>query len=167
MKHCWKCSTSKPKIDFGVNKSKPDGLATECRNCKRQQDREYAARNREAAKKRASEWYYNNYTYAREKQNQYSKTWSKENLDKKCSYENKRRAMKLNATPSWLSKEQEAEIQDIYEMAKELEKVFPWKQHVDHIAPLKGKTVCGLHVPWNLQILSVTENLKKGNRFVA
>lgn len=164
MKHCWKCSTSKPKIDFGINKSKSDGLATECRTCKRQQDREYAAKNREAAKKRASEWYYNNYRYALDRNKVNGERWRKENPDKHCARQNLRRASKLKATPSWLTESHKLHIACKYSLAAMLSKNTEEQYHVDHIVPLKGKTVCGLHVPWNLRVIPAQENLRKSNK---
>lgn len=77
----------------------------------------------------------------------------------------KKRAFKRNATPTWLTKEHLIEIQEYYTLAKELEWLFEGqKLHVDHIIPLVGKTVCGLHVPWNLQLLPAKQNLKKSNK---
>jgi 5-methylcytosine-specific restriction endonuclease McrA len=78
-------------------------------------------------------------------------------------YASNRRAKQAQATPAWLTNEQFKQIEEFYSMAKELETVFPWKQHVDHVVPINGKDVCGLHVPWNLQILSMKANLEKGN----
>ena len=72
----------------------------------------------------------------------------------------KRRAMKLNATPLWLSKEQMKDISVFYMVAS----WYGTSHHVDHIEPLMGEMVCGLHVPWNLQVIPATENLRKGNR---
>lgn len=74
------------------------------------------------------------------------------------------RAARQKATPSWLSVLQKLEIDYFYERAykRSEETLVPY--HVDHIVPLCGKTVCGLHVPWNLQILEDVANLSKGNR---
>ena len=60
------------------------------------------------------------------------------------------------ATPPWLTPEMIAEMKSIYERAGQ-------GQHVDHIVPLTNKIVCGLHVPWNLQVISEKENLTKSN----
>jgi 5-methylcytosine-specific restriction endonuclease McrA len=70
----------------------------------------------------------------------------------------RRRAAKLQATPPWLTAEQKAEIEVLYIKAKQL------GMHVDHIMPLKGKNFSGLHVPWNLQLLTPEENFKKSNK---
>lgn len=78
----------------------------------------------------------------------------------------KRYSRKLKAAPMWLTAQQLQEIKFFYIEAKRLEKETGIKYHVDHIVPLQGENVCGLHVPWNLQVLSATENLQKSNKLV-
>jgi hypothetical protein len=90
--------------------------------------------------------------------------WRKANPDKNAAKAASRRARKFNATPAWLSDAQVTEIQDFYILAKELQWLSEEPLEVDHIIPLQGKSVCGLHVPWNLQILPQSINSSKGNR---
>jgi hypothetical protein len=88
------------------------------------------------------------------------KAWALANPDKLAAAQAEYRARKINATPSWLTAEDYREILDLYAEAKAI------GHHVDHIVPLRGTTVSGLHVPWNLQLLSPAENLKKSNRLI-
>jgi hypothetical protein len=67
------------------------------------------------------------------------------------------------ATPKWLGEEDRKSTASMYMLAEKMEKMFGMKYHVDHIVPLRGKNVCGLHVPWNLQILEASLNLAKSN----
>ncbi len=75
----------------------------------------------------------------------------------------RRRKAKKQSVPTWLTNEMKLQISQIYKERSRLSKENGIVYHVDHIIPLSGKTVCGLHVPWNLQIISAEENLKKGN----
>jgi len=67
------------------------------------------------------------------------------------------------ATPKWLTKEQKQQLADIYEHMRDCRAVTGEDYHVDHIIPLRGENVCGLHVPWNLQVLPADVNMSKSN----
>ena len=105
----------------------------------------------------------------KEKRKEYMKAYrgvhAKANPGMKTANETKRRASKLNRTPSWLTKEDFAKMKDMYRIAKRRSEVEGIQYHVDHIIPLRGKNVSGLHVPNNLQILRARDNLSKGNRY--
>lgn len=83
--------------------------------------------------------------------------WRKTNRLRLNAVEALRRSTKLNATPKWLTKDHLKEIEQFYIDC-------PKGHEVDHIVPLQGKTVCGLHVPWNLQILTASANRSKTNK---
>lgn len=89
--------------------------------------------------------------------------WASAHPEQKNAWTAKRRAAKLQRTPLWLTQAHHKQIEQFYWEAAEVSKVVGEFYHVDHIVPLQGKTVSGLHVPWNLQILPAKENLSKGN----
>jgi hypothetical protein len=82
----------------------------------------------------------------------------------KAAAEMQRLASKLSATPKWLSKQELTWIQDYYFAARAHKESFGIVLSVDHIVPLRGKTVCGLHVPWNLCLRTKSDNSKKNNK---
>lgn len=106
-------------------------------------------------------WQKRNKDKCRKAERDYSKRYPY----KMAAKEAKHRASKLLRTPSWLSESQLHEIKQIYLEANELSWLSEGGLHVDHIVPLRGHTVSGLHVPWNLQILPASTNSSKGNRF--
>ena len=71
-----------------------------------------------------------------------------------------RRKRHQQATPSWLTKA-------FYLEAMRLTELTGVAHHVDHIVPLSNSAVCGLHVPWNLQVLTAAENIQKANRILS
>jgi hypothetical protein len=156
---CKKCSTERNESFFFKDKGRKTGFYPTCKECVKQD-------------------YYKNYNKIRERQNKYhhenkqvllpkmkerSQKWREENKDKNCAKAAKYRAAKLKATPKWANLK---EIEYFYRLAQQLTDIGGGfvKHHVDHIIPLKGKTVCGLHVEYNLQVLIDKHNLQKSNK---
>ena len=177
-KTCSKCLKSKLLKDFCQNKSAKYGVSSSCRVCQSAYNKEYRKKNREALLKADRDRYANNTESIKAKSakykadnkdyyDAYNKTYYKFNKHKFLAANSKRRKVILKATPDWLTKEQKVQIEDVYWLAQDLKAVSGESYHVDHIIPLQGKNICGLHVPWNLQILPADLNLKKGNRYVS
>jgi len=120
----------------------------------------WTAKNKDKVIAYKAVWHQENKEYVAK---QHSK-WQEDNRGKVNATNAKRHAAKLQRTPKWLTREQLKEIEDIYTKAAKLTKETGIKHHVDHIMPLQGKEISGLHVPWNLQILTAIENIKKGTK---
>lgn len=185
MKTCKKCGNVKELSEFYKNKAKPDGHAYICKKCDGERNR---IRSKQPKAKATRQRYWRKYCeenkekidiyfkqYFREHREEYKKrerAWRARNPERSKELGRKnfqtpsrkikhkanqamRRAIKLKATlPGY-----DNQIKQIY-------KACPIGYHVDHIIPLRGKEVWGLHVPWNLQYLPALENLKKGNRTI-
>lgn len=168
MKRCTLCKQERNFLAFGKKMAGRNGLNSVCKACnsKRQceyqkrnkssvnvKNRQWAARNRDKTRAASLAWVNAN----RDKVYADNKAWRAANGKKMLAYTRKYQAAKLRATPSWLTAEQVSEMIKIYENC-------PVGFHVDHIIPLQGKKVKGLHVPWNLQYLPALENMRKGNK---
>lgn len=110
------------------------------------------ASNPETMKLRSKMWYHANRERACEEKNRYY-------IERRHEFIARARARKTqlqSATPAWAKHDI---IREIYREAGEL------SLHVDHVIPLQGKNVCGLHVETNMQLLTPKDNLSKGNKY--
>ena len=96
----------------------------------------------------------------------YRKTWAKNNPEMHKANIKHRRAKHKQATPKWLTQEQKTAIKRFYLDAMAATRITGTFYVVDHVIPLRGELVSGLHVPWNLRVVTRTENLAKSNKHV-
>ena len=151
VKKCNKCNNIKSLDDFYKKKGGRYHCSI-CKECDKQKCRDHRAKNsgKDYQKLRKAQYLKN-----KDRENYLSKRWDEENRQRKNALCAKYRAKKLNATiPGF-----DEEIKEVYDNC-------PKDHHVDHIIPLQGKTVSGLHVPWNLQYLLAADNLSKGNKLL-
>lgn len=180
-KICNICGLPKNLSNFHRRAKSKDGRSYTCKACRSDQDsKRDPVKNRAnslAWRKRYPEkvlaWRAANYETAVRWQKQNKRlhvlkvrAWQKANPGKVNAITAKRRASILKATPRWLSVSQLKEIEQFYVESRELSWLSEGGLRVDHVVPLQGEIVCGLHVPWNLQIIPTVDNLKKGNKLL-
>jgi len=184
------CKAKKPLTEFYKRNDSPDGYRNDCKECRKQASLQnhYADHEKSKARKRElhakkvaenPEFYVEQYERIKEASLSYSKKsyvkyaeerkakqrlWSKTNRGTANALAKKYKLKKANATPKWLSESQLLHIKCRYQLAAMLNIHGVEKWHVDHIVPIRGKDVCGLHVPWNLRVIPAKENMTKGNR---
>jgi len=170
MKTCSKCGEEKSLDSFGKRNASLDGLQNRCRECRnaeaimRNADPLVKARAKEL---RARPEYREVYTARRQWRKKYDPVFQEQrrrgiNTPAKHAGVRRRQAAKLQRTPSWANDQL---VTAYYKEAKQLEELTGIQFHVDHIIPLRGEMVSGLHVETNLQILTAHENRSKKNRF--
>jgi len=151
---CSKCKELKPEHLFSKSKSNNRGLDYYCKSCRKEVKSRPSVK---AAQKRCEE-------RCRDKRRAYNRDYRKSNKPYFAAKNREYVCKKTNATPNWLTDAQRAQIQNLYWLAQDLGRVTGESYHVDHIIPVQGKDVCGLHVPWNLQVLPADLNHRKSNK---
>lgn len=146
-----------------------------CKACVTDYHRAYRTANTERIRAKKVQWKLDNKAHIAAKDKAYAlanpekrtvarKKWVSANPGKDAALKALNKQARKKRVPTWLSDDDKWLIEQAYDLASLRTRSlgFPW--HVDHIIPLNGRRVSGLHVPANLQVIPGVENLRKGNR---
>lgn len=168
MKKCTKCFVDKEPLMFHKKAGTKDGLFQWCIEChrvvtktryaERREDKSFAEHERV----RIQQWVASN----SEKHRESSRLYAKNNPAKVAAKVKFSRLEKTKRTPVWLTVDDKWLMEQAYELAAIRTKIFGFQWHVDHIIPLNGKNVSGLHVPANLQVIPAKVNQRKSNSYI-
>lgn len=150
---CVECMKEDWRIDNERRKALPKSEASKAAG------RRYYERNKEAVKARAA-------ARPDEEKKRHKLTYKEANPELYKALVSVRKRRHRSATPPWVTKEQKLEMRKLYLSAQRLTKLTGERYVVDHIIPLINPEVCGLHVPWNLRVMTQEENLRKSNKLL-
>lgn len=145
MKLCSCCLKQKPVAEFYKDRTAKDGYSYQCKDCKKERQYAFNEKNQERRQKVQQKYF-------------------QQHKSKFLERNRRRYASQKKATPFWLTAEDIVRMRCYYQVAQMRNSESDVKWHVDHIVPLRGKTVSGLHVPWNLQVIPARDNIRKGNK---
>ena len=148
---CVECMKEDWQIDNEKRKQKPKSEAA------KEAGRRYYERNKEMVKARAA-------ARPKEETTKHKQKYKNSNPELYKALVSVRRRKHRKATPPWITAAQKLAIRKLYLQAQELTKLTGERYVVDHIVPLVSFDICGLHVPWNLRVITQEENLKKSNK---
>ena len=169
--------TGEPCKHGHIAPRKTKGACVECLKVEWQQAAEKRGEyfrqynQREDVKDRKNDWYQENRdrvieaaaTRPAHVKREYQQAWKDRNIVWVRADTKARRRKHRSATLPWLTRKQKSEIRQLYQIAITNTRITGEQYVVDHIYPLRSDVVCGLHVPWNLRIITQAENLQKSN----
>lgn len=170
-KICACCKEVKDTSLFGGDKHRKDKLNPYCTLCVRQKSMDYANANREAKRaavkkyddanrEKIKAWREANADSMKEYWATYGKKYRTEFKAETAAKTRRQQAARRNAVPVWIDREKEVLIYEEARIRREAGEAV----EVDHIFPILGKTVCGLHWHGNLRVVPTFANRSKGNR---
>jgi hypothetical protein len=194
VKQCRICLQEKEYAGFYPRDSTVDGYRSECKNCCVEKSKARYRKDLEASRLWQREnhrkklelnpnWHVEHYAANKERMSVYNavyyrernrekrldqaKQWAQDNPGMANANKKAYKVAKIKACPQWVRDDADLMwmISQAYELAVQRSKMLGYSWHVDHIVPLRGKTVSGLHVPWNLQVIPSVENMSKSNKF--
>ena len=167
-KTCNRCNQEKSLDEFGKRKDTKDGRKYYCTDCGRKLAAAQRARNPDKESARQKRYYDRN----RQAQIEKAAKWTKENAERVnarkretgygAASQARYRCAKRQQTPAWAD---HSAIRRIYSACARVTKETGILHEVDHIIPIQGENVRGLHVESNLQVIPAPDNRSKGNRF--
>lgn len=159
MKICSKCHIEKPFSQFHKRNTRPCGYVSHCIECKAIARKNHYSLNQDKELVMNRKWKEENYESILE----YAKNYKTEHREHFTMLENIRRSKQVSSSILNGDEWNDFVNEEIYELRKIRSDETKIEWHVDHIVPLQGKNVSGLHVWYNLQLLPAKMNLQKSN----